>query len=294
MAKKPKGKKRSASKIAPAGRLTVPSVKSHTPGKAEAQFRLPAYLAWALGIFLLSLGVLDGLKSAVELMPPLDRLASYWLLVAEFPWRRISEALGLPYSQELGTWMTCILILIMISISATSLEDKHTPFQPARSIQSAIDDWHVRVASMLVAGSVATIVMVWTTEALVFNGAVSQLMQQAPWWCWPFHMFAMVSAGIILIEYGFKRLAEIFVAGVLCGLLFFVLSLPASMNAHRSGPNAVETYRTLFSTYAFAFMPWRVALITALAAPAFLIAQLMIVGGLVAAVLSISWLASLK
>lgn len=268
----------------------LPHGKAHSSGR---NFSIVAYLLMILGGITVILSALDGLKSAVELMPAIDTLATYWLNLVEAMWRPIVELMGFQYFPESGSMMSCFVALMLICFSALVLEDCN-PKTKHSSESRARRDWPERVVTMLIAGSFAALSMVALIELLVFENKSIMAMSTARWWHWSMHFIALLAVPVIVLRFGWKLLAEVAAVGVLCGVLFFVLSLPHALQVARNGERAIAFYRAGLLEYSFVMLPWRIACLMAMAKPRFLLAQLLACALIVALIIGISWVVPVR
>ncbi len=77
--------------------------------------------AWAFYL----LGLLALHSAAAEYSPKFDQLANWWLALIDWPWRNFFSVLGITHYPELGVMMTCMIALMLATISALQLERRN-------------------------------------------------------------------------------------------------------------------------------------------------------------------------
>lgn len=271
--------------------------REDAPTQAPPQFKVLAHSGRQLLWLAACLGLFANWRTFVENSPTFDTLASRWLQFIEWPWQRISGALGIKFFPEVAVMMTCIILFLITAYSARYLEDKHTPRpqfakEPNKAKARVMFKswWTERYVQGIVMGTTATAVFVIATEYFVLGGSLAASVTRVPLWYWTLHIFALVvCVPSLFMKLGQRHTAQVLLAGAVCGGLIFLIWLPSASKAATAGTTEVNYFRWAVLDYSIVRMSATLAGILAVASPIFLWSQMQFLIGAAAIILGSSW-----
>lgn len=281
-------KKRKKAKQGPAVH-TLASTAVPTQSSDGDQLR-SVVLLWIAGLGSV-LTLLGGLQAFIELADWVHFIVSNWSLLTESFWRFVARLLGLQFIPELSAPMTFFISLTGVAFGSMALEFAHTKGErpPFFSV-----DRMVRIGCSLFVANLSLFIFEVAIEHFAFKTSLQEVFLNLESRKWALLICSCGGLLFFCMAQPSRQIMDYLILGAFIGVFYFVIALPSSLSASKSGTAAIERYRALVFQLGLGFFPLQMMSLISWAAPRYFNYRFCLVGLGVLTLLALNYVSQLE